>query len=74
MMDVWLLFNLSKPFIDVIIQTYMEYLRIDDDDKVMKKHKMGQSKKAVGDITQVAPVNLDCELDMKNEEVEPEMK
>ena len=27
MMDVWLLFNLLKPFVDIMIQTYIETLR-----------------------------------------------
>ena len=74
MMDVWLLFNLSKPFIDVLLQTYMEYLRMDEDDKVIKNHGIGKSIKAAGDITQVAPVNLGYELDMKKGEVDPEMR
>ena len=28
MMDVWLLFSLFKPFIDIILQTYIETLRV----------------------------------------------
>ena len=31
MMDVWLLFNLLYPFIIVLLHTYMDTLRIDDD-------------------------------------------
>ena len=27
MMDVWLLFSLFKPFVDIIVQTYIESLR-----------------------------------------------
>ena len=27
MMDVWLLFNLLKPFVDIMVQTYIETLR-----------------------------------------------
>ena len=27
MMDIWLLFGLFKPFIDIILQTYIETLR-----------------------------------------------
>ena len=43
MIDAWLLFNLSKPFIDIILQTYMEYLRMDDNDRVINKHGKQQS-------------------------------
>ena len=28
MMDIWLLFGLFKPFIDIILQTYIETLRV----------------------------------------------
>ena len=31
MMDVWLLFNLLYPFIVVLLHTYMDTLRIDND-------------------------------------------
>ena len=31
MMDVWLLFNLMYPFIVVLMHTYMDTLRSDDD-------------------------------------------
>ena len=27
MIDIWLLFNLFKPFVDIIMQTYIETLR-----------------------------------------------
>ena len=43
MMDGWLLFNLSKPFIDIILQTYMEHLRNDDNDRVINKHGREQT-------------------------------
>ena len=32
MMDVWLLFSLFKPFIDIILQTYIETLRVPPDE------------------------------------------
>ena len=31
MIDVWLLFNLLKPFIDIIVNTYIENLRDQSD-------------------------------------------
>merc|ERR1712037_756248 len=33
MIDVWLIFNLLKPFIDIIVQTYIESLREADQEK-----------------------------------------
>ena len=36
MVDVWLIFNLLKPFIDIIVQTYIESLREADQDKVSR--------------------------------------
>ena len=32
MIDFWLIFNLLKPFIDIIVQTYIETLRDNPDD------------------------------------------
>ena len=32
MMDIWLLFSLFKPFIDIILQTYIETLRVHPDE------------------------------------------
>ena len=32
MIDVWLLFNLFYPFVVVLLHTYMDTLRVDDDD------------------------------------------
>ena len=34
MIDVWLIFNLLKPFVDIIVQTYIESLRQNDDNVV----------------------------------------
>ena len=33
MIDVWLLFNLLKPFVDIIVQTYVETMREHPDEK-----------------------------------------
>ena len=32
-MDIWLLFGLFKPFIDIILQTYIETLRVHPDER-----------------------------------------
>jgi len=41
MIDVWLIFNLLKPFIDIIVQTYIESLReADGKEEDEKKEKM----------------------------------
>ena len=32
MIDYWLIFNLLKPFVDIILQTYIETLREDHKD------------------------------------------
>ena len=61
MMDAWLLFNLSKPFIDIILQTYMEYLRVDDTDRVINKHGTEQSITSNADN-----FGVDQGVDMKN--------
>ena len=34
MIDIWLMFNLFKPFLDIIIQTYMETLRVEEDREI----------------------------------------
>ena len=36
MIDVWLIFNLLKPFIDIIVQTYIESLREAEQEKVFR--------------------------------------
>ena len=33
MIDVWLLFNLLRPFVDIIVQTYVETMREHPDEK-----------------------------------------
>ena len=37
MMDVWLLFNLMYPFIVVLMHTYMDTLRSEDEEKEEKE-------------------------------------
>ena len=34
MMDVWLIFNLLLPFMEVLLHTYMDYLRNDDEREI----------------------------------------
>ena len=57
MIDVWLLFNLFKPFVDIIMQTYIETQRDKDEGREINHH--GKSI-VVGEyeesgITKVAP-------------------
>ena len=33
MIDCWLIFNLLKPFVDIIVQTYIETLRDNPDEE-----------------------------------------
>merc|ERR1712012_312430 len=42
MMDIWLLFSLLKPFVDILVQTYIETLRENPDEG---KENGGDSKK-----------------------------
>ena len=32
--DVWLLFNLIKPFNDILVTTYIDYLKVDNEREV----------------------------------------
>jgi hypothetical protein len=34
MVDIWLMFNLFKPFLDIIIQTYIETLRVEEEKEI----------------------------------------
>ena len=38
MIDTWLLFNLFKPFVDIIVQTYIETLRNEDVGREVNHH------------------------------------
>ena len=64
MIDVWLLFNLVKPFNDILVTTYIDYLR-SDGDRDINHHgtaisvggdKSGEDHR--GNIVQVAPVEV----------------
>ena len=39
MIDCWLIFNLLKPFVDIIVQTYIETLRENPDDEKKETEK-----------------------------------
>ena len=38
MIDIWLLFNLFKPFVDILLQTYIETLRTEDKSRDINHH------------------------------------
>ena len=44
MIDYWLIFNLLKPFVDIIVQTYIETLREDN-----KKEEEGSEVFPIGE-------------------------
>ena len=39
MIDYWLILNLLKPFIDIIVQTYIETLRDNTEDQKKEEHE-----------------------------------
>ena len=39
MIDCWLIFSLLKPFVDIIVQTYIETLRENPDDEKKETEK-----------------------------------
>ena len=62
MIDIWLLFNLIKPFNDILVTTYMESLKVDDEREI-NHHGVARTVgnedsggKAVG-VLQVAPMS-----------------
>ena len=66
MMDVWLIFNLLLPFIEVLVHTYMDTLR-SDDDREINHHgtaiKLDGSEEA--DVIQVAPAPEQPQVDLR---------
>ena len=74
MVDVWLLFNLLYPFIVVLIHTYMDTLRNDDEREINHHGKTIQvndesgSKENTDSIVKVVPFN--AALVSVNEKVE----
>ena len=62
MIDVWLLFNLIKPFLDIILQTYIDFLREDSSRKINhhgKPRSVGddgiEEKSSINKLFQVTP-------------------
>ncbi len=56
MIDIWLLFNLVKPFNDILVQTYMDHLKQDKDREV---NHHGATRTVDGDeVIKVAPAML----------------
>ena len=65
MIDVWLLISLIKPFLDIILQTYIDYLR-DDSTREINHHgeprKVSDKDTAGGKLVKVAPYNDEVDL------------
>ena len=63
MIDIWLIFNLLKPFVDILVQTYIETLRQEEDEREINHH--GKSIKVEADkcvsTINVAPANSNIE-------------
>ena len=63
MIDIWLLFNLIKPFNDILVTTYMDSLR-GDDEREINHHgvarSVGNEENGAGPtvgVIQVAPLS-----------------
>ena len=60
MIDVWLLFNLFKPFIDIIVQTYIESLRGEGEQRDINHHgktiTVGEETKRQPELIKVEPI------------------
>ena len=60
MIDTWLLFNLFKPFVDIIMQTYIETLRSEDSGREVNHHgktvSVGEHSKRDAAVTVVTPM------------------
>ena len=68
MIDLWLLMSLIKPFLDIILQTYIDYLREDSKREINhhgKPRKVGEEDSAglsSGNLVQVTPYNDGIDL------------
>ena len=75
MMDVWLIFNLLLPFMEVLLHTYMDYLR-EDEDREINHHGTTITPNQTEDdvsITHVLPAqssNFDTNLISRNEKTQ----
>ena len=72
MMDIWLIFNLLLPFMEVLLHTYIDYLRNDEDREI--NHHGSVVTPEIEDnnpnITQVKPAGLNLDLISRNEETQ----
>ena len=59
MIDIWLLFSLLKPFVDIIVQTYIETLREHPDEIKAAEEEKNEKKAAWGDKKESA-VQMDA--------------
>merc|ERR1719167_1594592 len=61
MVDVWLIFNLLLPFIEVLVHTYMDTLR-DDEDREINHHgrpvEVGETDSVQAHVIKVAEKDL----------------
>ena len=55
LIDVWLIFNFLKPFVDILVQTYIETLRQEEDEREINHH--GKSIK-IGEQNSVGPLEV----------------
>ena len=53
MIDYWLIFNLLKPFVDILVQTYIESLR----ETEVEEDKLEKDKKSVEAWTKGTIIN-----------------
>ena len=79
MMDVWLIFNLLLPFMEVLLHTYMDYLRNDDEREInhhgttIKPSNEDTRDEDDPKITKVLPIptsKMDLDLISRNEETQ----
>ena len=77
MMDIWLIFNLLLPFMEVLLHTYIDYLRNDDDREInhhgttIKADSTNEKDETDTRITQVLPApNTTLDLVSRNEKVQ----
>ena len=75
MMDIWLIFNLLLPFMEVLLHTYIDYLR-NDEEREINHHgttvKPNQDN-ADASITHVLPAeisNVNLDLISRNEKTQ----
>ena len=59
MIDIWLLFNLFKPFVDIIMQTYIETQRGEEEGREINHHgkTITVGETALPGVNQVAPAD-----------------